>query len=209
MPLPPWSLSHRLFRETPTGAPSHLEKGKPSEQRYLQVLALSYHVPRTYVAITSTNAPSQTQAATPASSDISGAEPKSGDPASMISIPPGPQSEEFLQLVMSKLGPLWQQRQTLNVSHGHTFEVGDFWIRVGELRQGGGGSTQGERGTVVEVQWNGGEDGEDDWESAEAIVGSFWDGLGVRGAKKVFWVPGLRAGDGSVAQWCEILRIRT
>ena len=207
LPLPPWTLSHRLFRETPTGPGA--EKSKAKGQRYLQTLTLSYHAPRTYVAITTTNAPAQTRAGTPASSNISANEAISGEPAVMVSIPSGLPSEEFVQLVVSKFSPLWQPRQTLSVPHGHSFDVGDFRIRFGELRQGSGGGAQMGRGTVVEVQWNGSdEEGGEDWESAEAVIGSFWDGLGIRGAKKVFWVPGLGDGEGSIRQWCDILRIR-
>lgn len=67
------------------------------------------------------------------------------------------------------------------------------------------------RGTVVEVQWAGSEEEEglEDWEGGEAMIGGFWEGLGVKGARRVFWVPGLGEGEGSVRQWCEVLRIRT
>ena len=128
----------------------------------------------------------------------------------MISIPAGPQSEEFVQLVTSKFSPLWQQRQMLTVAHGYAFEIGDFRVRVGELRQGSGAGAQMGRGTVVEVQWLGNEEGgEEDWESAKAVIEAFWDALGAKGARRVFWVPGLGKGEESIRQWCDILRIRT
>lgn len=93
--------------------------------------------------------------------------------------------------------------------NGHALEVGDFRVRIGDVRQGGGGGAQMGRGTVVEIQWVGGGEGVVDWDSAEAVIGGFWDGLGVRGARKVFSVPGLAEGEGSVRQWCDVLRIRT
>ena len=199
-----------MFRETPLGAQSTTEKGKANGQRYLQILALSHRAPRTYVAISTTNAPSQTRAGTPASSNISaGAEAVRGEPAIIVSIPSGPDTEDFVQLAVTKFGASWQQRQTLNVVNGHALEIGDFRVRFGDVRQGSGGGAQMGRGTVVEIQWVGSEDGEEDWESAEAVIGGFWDGLGMRGARKVFWVPGLADGEGSVRQWCDILRIRT
>lgn len=202
-----------MFRETPKDAQTAVDKGKlvGSGQRYLQILALSHHTPRTYVAVTTTNAPSQTRAGTPASSNISaGAEAASGEPATVISIPSGRASEEFIQLIVSKFAPSWQQRQTLNVNNGYAFEIGDFRVRIGDLRQGAGGGAQMGKGVVVEIQWIGsGGGGEEDWDSAEAVIGSFWDSLGVRGARKVFWVPGLGEGEGSVRQWCDIMRIRT
>ncbi|KAK3177114.1 hypothetical protein OEA41_008442 [Lepraria neglecta] len=208
-PTGPWTLSHRLFRETPSNAPPPAngpDRGKPPGPRYLQILTLSHHAPRTHVTITTTHAPSQTRAGTPASSNIS-AEATSGEPATVISIPQGASSEEFIQLMMSKFGPLWQLRQILNVVNGQAFEVGDFRVRVGEVRQGGGGGGQIGKGAVCEVEWVGVE-GEEEWEAAGPVITGFWEGLGIRGARRVFGVPGLAKGEGSVRQWCEVLRVR-
>ena len=111
-----------------------------------------------------------------------------------------------MQLVTYKFASSWQIRQVLYVSHGHAFEVGDFRVRVGKLKQG---NAQIPRGIVVEVQWNGGEDeGREDWEGAEAIIGSLMDGLALKAVRKVFWVPGLGDGEGSVRQWIDVLRLR-
>ena len=158
------------------------------------------------MAITTTHAPSQTRAGTPASSNIS-VEATSGEPATVISIPQGASSEEFIQLMMSKFGPLWQLRQILNVVNGQAFEIGDFRVRVGEVKQGGGGGGQIGKGAVCEVEWVGVE-GEEEWEAAGPVITGFWEGLGIRGARKVFHVPGLAKGEGSVRQWCEVLRVR-
>lgn len=217
-PLSPWTLSHRIFRETPSGqspaqpSPSltnGVDKAKPHGPRYLQILALSHHAPRTFVAITSTYNASQTRAGTPASSNIS-AEAASGEPATIVSLAAGPSSEDFIQLIVSKFGPLWQQRQILNVGHGHAFEVGDFRVRVGELRQAGSGGGQMGRGAVCEVAWVGEEteQGKEGWEAGEGVVKGFWEGLALRGAREVYWVPGLGDGEGTIRQWCEILRPR-
>ncbi|KAK4691593.1 hypothetical protein P7C71_g5435, partial [Lecanoromycetidae sp. Uapishka_2] len=206
--LPPWSLYHRLFRETPTAVPNGSEKGKSSGPRFLQVLSLQHHAPRTYVAITATTSPSQTRAGTPASSHS--AETAAGEPATIISIPSGPPTEEFIQLIISKFGTLWQHRQVLTVTNGQSFEIGDFRIRVGEMRQGGGGG-QMTRGAICEIEWVGGDeegDKETDWDTAETTIRGFWEGLGIRGARSVFDVPGLALGESSVRQWCEILRVR-
>lgn len=217
-PLPSWALSHRIFRETTsTQAPvqpsssltNGVDKIKSSGPRFLQILSLSHQAPRTYVTITSTHAASQTRAGTPASSNIS-AEAASGEPATIVSVPAGPSSEEFIQLIISKFGPLWQQRQILNSINGHAFEIGNFRVRVGELRQGGSGGGQMGRGAVCEVAWVGedAEQGGQGWEAGEAVVKGFWEGLGLRGAREVYWVPGLAAGEGTIRQWCELLRPR-
>ena len=70
----------------------------------------------------------------------------------MISIPSGLQTEEFVQLIITRLGPLWTPRQVLQVSQGLAFEVGEFRVRLGELEQRQSG-TQQIRGVVVETQW--------------------------------------------------------
>ena len=214
-PLPPWSLHHRIFRETPSQLPAQsspaltngVGNGKPPGPRFLQILTLSHRAPRTYVVITSTHAASQTRAGTPASSNIS-AEAASGEPATIISIATSPSSEEFTQLILSKFGPLWQSRQILSIGHGHAFEIGDFRIRVGELKQSGSGGGQMGRGAVCEVTWAGQEAGreKEDLEAGEAVVKGFWEGLALRGGREVYWVPGLGDGEGTIRQWCEILR---
>lgn len=217
-PLPSWTLSHRIFRETPfaqhppqpSPSPTNgVDKAKPPGPRFLQILSLSHHAPRTYVAITSTHAASQTRAGTPASSNIS-AEAASGGAATIVSIATGPSSEEFIQLIASKFGPLWQQRQILSAGRVYAFEIGEFRVRVGELRQGGSGGGQMGRGAVCEVAWVGEEAGpeQEDWEAREVVVKGFWEGLALRGAREVYWVPGLGDGEGTIRQWCELLRPR-
>ena len=93
------------------------------------------------------------------------------------------------------------------------FEVDDFRVWIGEVRQagvgGGGGAAQMGKGAVCEVEWiGGGVDGEEDWEGAGAVIAGFWEGLGVKGGRRVFEVAGLGEGDGCVRQWCEGLRVR-
>lgn len=83
------------------------------------------------------------------------------------------------------------------MSHGQGFEVGDFRVRVGEVRQGIGGTVQG-RGVVAEVEYMGGEE-----EEGEGMIRAFWEGLGVRGAREVG-----EEGWGDVRRWCEVLRLR-
>ncbi len=199
-----------MFRETPSPSlpPSTQtalaidEKSKPLGARFLQVLALSHRPGRSYVAISTTHASSKTRAGTPASSTVSA--DSSGEPATIISIPSGPQTEEFVQLMVSKFGPLWTQRQTLVLGNGQAFEIGDYRVRLGEIRQG---ATSLGRGVVGEVEWVG-EGDEEDWENAEGIIRPFWDQLCVVGARECFQVPGMNQGNGTVRQWCEILRLR-
>lgn len=66
------------------------------------------------------------------------------------------------------------------------------------------------RGAVCEVAWVGdeAEQEKERWETEESVVKGFWEGLGLRGAREVYWVPGLGDGEGSIRQWCELLRPR-
>ena len=96
------------------------------------------------------------------------------------------------------------------MGHGHAFEIGDFRVRVGELKQGGSGGGQMGRGAVCEVTWVGHEAGreKEDLEAGEVMVKGFWEALALRGAREVYWVPGLGDGEGTIRQWCELLRPR-
>lgn len=89
--------------------------------------------------------------------------------------------------------------------NGVAFEIDDFRVRIGEVRLAGVGGQVG-KGAVCEVEWMGG--GEEDWEGAGAVIAGFWEGLGVKGGRRVFEVAGLGEGDGCVRQWCEGLRVR-
>ena len=227
IPLGPWTLTGRLFRETPLPAQSSQsssnldipEKSKPAGYRALQILSLSHHAPRTYVAIGTVHASSQTRVGTPASSQQGSEAMTSGEPATVISIPAGSATDEFTQLMVSKFGPLWQPRQILLVTNGITYGVANFTIRVGELKQGyGGGSQIMTRGAVCEIEWSAVDTMHDTdekrneeavWQSAGPIIRGFWDALEVKGAREVQMVPGVADGDGSVRQWCEILRLRS
>ncbi|KAG7007823.1 hypothetical protein G7Y79_00008g024610 [Physcia stellaris] len=195
-PLPPWSLHHRIFRDQKP--PSTTSDGVPGTgPRYLQILSLSHHPTTSYVAITRTSSlttNTQTRVGTPASSGSNGGASGAGtgdtstEPASIIAIPAGASTEEFVQLLLAKFGPLWTQRQTLGVRNGLAFGVGGFVVRVGEVVQGGSAGV-GARGVVVEVAWRGcrGGGGESD---GVGLVQAFWDSLGVRGLGSVSVSPG-------------------
>ena len=211
-PLQPWTLQHRLFRDTAKPAATSVgssidEQPRSSGPRYLQFLTLSHHPATCYVAISSAIAPAPTRAGPPVSSTLSGE--SSGEPATIISIPSASQSDEFVQLLIAKFGPLWTQRQTLSVKNGQTFEVGEYTVRAGEVVQGYGAGNGGAalgRGVVVEIEWTG-EDGTGDG-GGEGLVQAFWDTLGVKGARECVNVAGMAEGFTSVRQWIEVLRIR-
>lgn len=127
----------------------------------------------------------------------------------MSSIASGQATDEFVKFLATKLSPLWTLLKMVSVANGLAYEVGDFRIRAGELRQGVG-SSQVSRGVVVEINWGGG--GADDSdrleEEVEGVIKGFWEPLGISGAKEVFQVAGFAEGNGTVRQWVEMLRLR-
>lgn len=184
-----------------------------------------------YIAITNTHTTTNT---TPSSSSqqqqqqaqrVGGADASNTDSSSSIggrgetaatisSIASGQATDEFVQFLANKLAPLWTVSKIASVVNGMSFEVGDFRIRVGELRQGIGSSLV-LRGIVVEINWagdgGGGEGGGDSdgmEEESEGVIKGFWEPLGVKGWKEVFQVAGSAEGNGKVRQWFEMLRLR-
>lgn len=221
-----WGLACHLFRETPSSAQGGATLNGPDNrqsigrQRVLQILTLSHHIPKTYVMIAASQAAPQARVGTPVASQQNGEEAKSKEPATIISIPSGSQKEEFVQLIATKFGPLWQLRQVLHVAHGATFEVGDFRIRIGDLKPGApsAGNTQKPRGAVCEIEWIDTENTqpartfgyqETYWQIAEPIIKEFWDSLEVNGARQVFSVADLGDELSTARQWFDILPQRS
>lgn len=193
------------MRET-SRTPTSTNEDKGSTLRYLQFLNLSHHPGRSYVSIAVPQA--QTRTGTPASSAGDGFNGEGA--AAIIAIPSGAQSEEMVQLVVGKLGSLWTPRQTLHVVNGTAYEMEDFRVRVGEIRQG---QTVLVKGTVVEIEWvdSGENDSEEeiDWDTAELVIRAFWESLGIEGAREFIKVPGL--GEKRfvlISQYCQLLRLR-
>ncbi|KAI9815485.1 MAG: hypothetical protein M1827_002619 [Pycnora praestabilis] len=224
------------------------------QPKYLQYLHLSHHPGKSYVCI---KAPQDGTAAAAVGLAGSPKEGGGGDnndnnkrPApTLITIPhtpppssssssssssaaaesgPNP-SDELLQLLSSRLAPLWTHRQTLVVGGGQGvgYEMEDFRVRVGEVRQGG---VQSARGVLVEIEWVGGggggggmdgydgdrededgqENGDEDWETGEAVIKAFWQGLGIKEGREAIRVPGVEGRDGMdvARQFFEVLRLR-
>ncbi|KAI9800027.1 MAG: hypothetical protein M1833_003556 [Piccolia ochrophora] len=194
-PLQRWTLDHRLFRSTTTSSSTTSPSDRPPPPRFLQVLSLSYHPNKSYVCISSSPPPPQTT-----SSSTATATPP---PPTIIAVPSPSSTEELIQLLTLKMGPLWTSRQTLVVSGGASFEMEDMRVRIGEVKQGGsgvgtgggpgaGGSQIG-RGVAVEVEVgierggreeDGGEDDEEDVQEETEDKGKL---------EEVDWVAGEEA----------------
>ncbi|KAL8949598.1 MAG: hypothetical protein Q9222_004313 [Ikaeria aurantiellina] len=199
--LPRWSLKHRLFRSTPAPTTSSTVNGDEARSfpsRYLQVLTLPDYPNDSLVAITPVGKTSTAERSIET------------DPVTtVVSIPSGSSTDGFVQLLLTKLGPLWQQRQLTAVVDGLAYNVGDFRIRAGELKQGVGGA-QLIRGVVVEVTYTDRGIEEQNSTDMEESIMAFWEELGAKGAKTLSRKELADQEDefGNVRLWCKILMLR-
>jgi TATA-binding related factor (TRF) of subunit 20 of Mediator complex len=189
-PLTPWTLEHRLFRETTYGS----DPQKQSSPGLLQLLTLSYRSGHSYLGITKPSAVG------------SGVSDSALGPATIISVPSSPAADEFVQLIASRFGALWTRRQVLQVTNGQSYEVENFTVRFGEVREmkQGQGGVQHIRGTVVEVKWIGKEAKSSKTES----IRRFWRDLNIAGAKEYIADVDSDQGLGDVQRWLSAMRLR-
>ncbi|KAL4932666.1 uncharacterized protein BDV17DRAFT_287611 [Aspergillus undulatus] len=160
-PVARWALEHKLMRDTPSCLPPSGPQ-RPTAPRYLQFLSLTYYPNHGFIYASHPSA--------------DGAGPGTATPP--VSVPPTPSSSQSSQQVpvpatmpmvmttvpLSSTGalyqhfayacqPFWAPRHTVTVPNGVVYDVGDFRVRAGDVRQ-----TQPAvrvRGTVVEIEWRG------------------------------------------------------
>ncbi|KAL8853170.1 MAG: hypothetical protein Q9221_002052 [Calogaya cf. arnoldii] len=188
--LPRWSLRQRLFRSTPAPRPVD-DNIPPTPARHLQILSLPDHPNDSLIVITPTT-------------------DATADPApSVISLPAGQSTDDFIQLLVTRLGPLWQQRQLLAVVDGLAYDIGEFRVRAGELRQSVGGA-QLTRGVIVELTHLGEGGAAHDGSEKEENITAFWDELGVKGAREFKGSRGEKGEDGfgDVRLWSLVLLLK-
>ncbi|KZM23524.1 uncharacterized protein EKO05_0011263 [Ascochyta rabiei] len=211
----PWSLTYRLFRDTPprsdpsSDTPSYAH----TYQHFLTLSSLSQN--RAYVHL---------------------APPPSRGPGTVAALP-AQQSEAQALLLRNQLAALWSPRHTLSVQNGATYAGGLFTVQIGELRalregQSGGVSSPGVLVCISTVagieegvaEGNGAahgaaaEEDEVDFGFAQATIREFWEklkegrDLGRSEVKAVLMVPKGRGlgeeEEAAVRMWCEVLRLR-
>ncbi|KAJ5710384.1 Mediator complex subunit Med20 [Penicillium malachiteum] len=176
-----WSLEQKLMRDTPSLLPASANPnaGKP---RYMQFLYLTHYPKQGFVytseptekpfhppsttAPGSTNATPVPQAPTPSAastqplsqsqsqSSMSSSFTASTDvPPMLMTILPMQSYSMLFQHVVYACQPFWAHRLTVSVQQGVIYDVGDFRVRVGEVRQTY--PVARSRGIVVEVEWRG------------------------------------------------------
>ncbi|KAJ5928147.1 hypothetical protein N7466_007103 [Penicillium verhagenii] len=178
IPLGRWALEQKLMRDTPSLIPASANPaaGKP---RYMQFLSLSHYHTHGFIY---TSEPQEKPYHPPHAPAGASPSPGPG-PASMAQSPSQPQSHSTTNsasnsftassdsspmnmtiLPMSSFStmfhhftyacqPFWAHRLTVAVPNGVIFDVGDFRVRVGDVRQTF--PTARPRGTVIEIEWRG------------------------------------------------------
>ncbi len=140
VPVGRWTLDHRLLRSTPATVE---DKTRP---RFVQLLTVSsLRAGSTFVSVSALRqSQHQQQSQQKGTAQDSDAQP-------MVIAIPTQQTEAYYGLLAAKFGALWTARPGLHVLNGVTYNVGEFVVRLGELRQPGTGQT-GVRGIVVSVE---------------------------------------------------------
>lgn len=126
----------------------------------------------------------------------------------MTIVPPSSHSTLFQHFVYAAQ-PFWAHRLTMSVPGGVVYEVGDFIVRMGDVRQTY--PIARVRGTVVEIEWRGPSvveglagNGDDDFgfavEEADVdaeyvataeLIRGFWNRLRFEGAREAILVNGI------------------
>ncbi|KAJ5136827.1 Mediator complex subunit Med20 [Penicillium atrosanguineum] len=152
VPIGRWALEHKLMRDTPGLLP---QSGKSSKPRYMQFLSLSHYPTHGFIYTSEPEAPHPATTHTPAQAATpqGGSGGNAGDsPMVMTTMPPASYSTLFQHFVYAAQ-PFWAHRLTMSVPGGVVYEVGDFLVRMGDVRQTY--PTARVRGTVVEIEWRG------------------------------------------------------
>ncbi|OQE46442.1 hypothetical protein PENCOP_c001G08595 [Penicillium coprophilum] len=158
-PIGRWGLEQKLLRDTPGLLPASSNSNKkPPNPRYMQFLSLTHYPTHGFIytseAEKSAPAPDQNQNAAAAPGPINGIAPDHSPSPSMVmtTVPPASYGTLFQHFTYA-CQPFWAHRLTLAVPNGIVYEVGDFRVRLGDVRQTF--PTARVRGTVIEVEWRG------------------------------------------------------
>lgn len=160
----------------------------------MQYIALSHHPAKAYVGCTRHDAKEE-----PLPQDI-------------VAVPAGVQTEDFFMFTaLRKMEPLWYLRAILKIDGGSGFELKDWTIRLGELKQGGPQGPRG-KGWVVEITRKSTEVGSEEI-TFEHEIRDFWGdiGKGVDGMKPFVTRQPIGGQNGAFAiieLWMEVLRMR-
>ncbi|OOF98252.1 hypothetical protein ASPCADRAFT_164678 [Aspergillus carbonarius ITEM 5010] len=166
-----WYLEHRLMRDTPSCVPASASQ-RQVQPRYMQFLSLSFHPnhgfiytseasdksghhPNTSTAGVATKPPpmgATGPAPVPPSSSAATQPSQSGGSMVMTTVPL-PSCTALFQHFGYACQPFWCHRHTVSLMNGAVYDVGDFRVRVGDVRQTQPAARV--RGAVVQIEWRG------------------------------------------------------
>ncbi|CAI7570461.1 unnamed protein product [Penicillium palitans] len=156
-PIGRWGLEQKLLRDTPGLLPSSNSNKKPPNPRYMQFLSLTHYPTHGFIYTSEPEkpapAPNQNQnQGAPGPVNTIAPDHSPSPPMVMTTIPPSSYGTLFQHFTYA-CQPIWSHRLTLAVPNGIVYEVGDFRVRLGDVRQTF--PTARVRGTVVEIEWRG------------------------------------------------------
>ncbi|CAG8910221.1 unnamed protein product [Penicillium egyptiacum] len=156
-PIGRWGLEQKLLRDTQGLLPSSNSNKKPSNPRYMQFLSLTHYPTHGFIYTAEPEKPTAAPIQNPnqgAPGPVNAIAPdhSPSPPMVMTTIPPSSYGTLFQHFTYA-CQPFWSHRLTLAVPNGIVYEVGDFRVRLGDVRQTF--PTARVRGTVVEIEWRG------------------------------------------------------
>ncbi|KAJ6096656.1 hypothetical protein N7486_007402 [Penicillium sp. IBT 16267x] len=180
IPLGRWALEQKLMRDTPSLIPASANPsaGKP---RYMQFLSLThypahgfiytseppekpFHPPHAPAGASPSPAPGsapiaqsqfqpQSQSQSQSSSNSNSFTASSVSSPMIMTVLPMPSFGMLFHHFTYACQPFWAHRLTVAVPNGVIYDVGDFRVRLGDVRQTF--PTGRPRGTVIEIEWRG------------------------------------------------------
>ncbi|KAF4153643.1 hypothetical protein CNMCM6936_007928 [Aspergillus lentulus] len=218
-----WALEHKLMRDTPSCVPGSGPQ-RHAHPRYMQFLSLSYYPNHGFIYTSQTpektgqspapNAATPQPGLTPASGSATPSNAAAaGGSAMVMSTVPLPSSGALFKHFVYACQPFWCHRHTVAVPGGMVYDVGDFRVRIGDVRQTQpaarvraqyvqtkrganlGGATDvsdNDHDSGIDLALFGGiEDADIDAEysATAALIREFWAKLGIEGAREAILVP--------------------
>ncbi|KAL3475626.1 mediator complex, subunit Med20 [Aspergillus californicus] len=149
-----WALEHKLMRDTP----SCISPSTSQQPKYLQFLSLTYYPTHGFVYASQPSDSAGpdttgTKTATPTPASSQSSQPVPVTTPMIMKTAPVQSTNALYQHFVYACQPFWAHRHTVAVLGGNVYEIGDFRVRIGDVRQMQTAARV--RGTVVEVEWRG------------------------------------------------------
>ncbi|KAL2829771.1 mediator complex, subunit Med20 [Aspergillus cavernicola] len=151
-----WALDHKLMRDTPSCLPP-LSSNRSTAPKYMQFLSLSDCPTHGFIYTSQPNTAAlgdtgtATPTPTPSSSQTS--QPVAATTPMVMTTVPSSSTNTLYQHFVYACQPFWAHRHTVTVSGGMVYDIGDFRVRIGDVRQTQPAARL--RGTVAEIEWRG------------------------------------------------------